>query len=123
MLVFAYGTLRAGESNAHFLAKATRLGAYRLPAGYRLYDLGAYPAAIEDADGTGLTGEVYAIDDAQLAALDRLEEYPEEYDRVLIKTPWGEAWLYVYNAARDDALEQAPLIAGGDWCQRTRPAT
>ena len=122
MLVFAYGTLRAGESNAHFLAQATKLGAYRLPAGYLLYDLGAYPAAIEDADGTGLTGEVYAIDDAQLAALDRLEEYPEEYDRVLIETPWGEAWLYVYNAELDEAQEGVSIIAGGDWCQRMHPA-
>lgn len=123
MLVFAYGTLRAGESNAHFLAQAIWQGRYRLPDGYRLYDLGAYPAAIEDAGGGGLTGEVYAIDDVQLAALDRLEEYPEEYDRVCVTTPWGEAWLYVYNAALDDALDQAPLIAGGDWCQRTHPAT
>ncbi|MGF1686400.1 gamma-glutamylcyclotransferase [Photobacterium japonica] len=116
MLIFAYGTLRAGESNAQVLTGAQWRGACRLPTGYRLFDLGDYPAAVEDSAERGLSGEVYAITSAHLVALDILEAYPDEYDRVPVMTPWGEAWIYLYNGS----LIGAPLIESGDWCQRAR---
>ncbi len=38
--------------------------------------------------------EIHAVDAATFADLDRLERYPEWYDRIRLNTPWGEAWCH-----------------------------
>lgn len=43
--------------------------------------------------------------------LDRLEDYPRLYDRVLIPTPYGRAWVYLYRGPKADRA----LIGSGDW--------
>ena len=113
--VFVYGTLRAGETNHSLLAQARLLGTCRLASGYRLYDLGAYPAAKKSDTGHALVGEVYGIDGQTLAALDRLEEYPVEYIRERVETDYGPAWIYLYCLS----VARLPLIRHGDWCRRT----
>lgn len=108
--VFVYGTLLAGEVNHGLLAGARLLGPYRTAPRFRLLQLGAYPGLIAGG-ATAVVGEVYALAAGGLAALDRLEDYPRCYDRVLIPTPWGQAWVYLYRGRTADR----PLIAGGDW--------
>ncbi|WP_299019297.1 gamma-glutamylcyclotransferase [uncultured Photobacterium sp.] len=113
--VFVYGTLRAGESNHHFLRQASLLGPARLTCGFWLYDLGLYPAAVKCRDESRpLVGEVYEIDDDMFAALDELEEYPQEYTRELVETDYGQAWIYLYRLS----VSQLPEIRSGDWCQK-----
>jgi gamma-glutamylcyclotransferase (GGCT)/AIG2-like uncharacterized protein YtfP len=110
--VLVYGTLRAGQSNHHWLKTAGFLGVCKLDSGYALYDLGLYPALIENNDYTlPLYGEVYNVDDLTLQALDRLEEYPTLYDRHLVSTVWGKAWVYVYQLS----IQGCPQIMTGDW--------
>jgi gamma-glutamylcyclotransferase (GGCT)/AIG2-like uncharacterized protein YtfP len=110
--VLVYGTLRASQSNHYWLKTADFLGACKLDNGYALYDLGLYPALIKDHDSTlPLYGEVYKVDGLTLQALDRLEEYPTLYDRHLISTVWGKAWLYVYQLS----IQGCPQIMKGDW--------
>ncbi|MGD8111977.1 gamma-glutamylcyclotransferase family protein [Vibrio sp. TRT 21S02] len=111
-LVFVYGTLRQGESNHHFLASAQLLGVHETQPTYALHDLGAYPALTEGQHS--IRGEVYLIDSDTLQTLDRLEEVPVEYRRETIDTPFGVAWIYLYQ----DANQLDSLIATGDWCQR-----
>ncbi|WP_162063505.1 gamma-glutamylcyclotransferase [Vibrio taketomensis] len=111
-LVFVYGTLRQGESNHSFLSQAQFLGQHETPPEYALYDLGAYPAVV-----TGhqvIIGEVYLIDQGILKSLDELEDVPIEYRRELIETPYGQAWIYLYQ----DASQLDVLISSGNWCQR-----
>lgn len=112
--VFVYGTLRAGEGNHHLLRGALYLGTHRTPARYTMLDLGGYPGVT--AGRTRITGEVYAVDPATLAALDRLEEYPHLYTRVLIPSPYGKTWLYLYRGPRT----RRRVVPGGDW-RRARP--
>lgn len=114
MRVFVYGTLRHGESNHSLLRQATLLGLHTLPGGYCLYDLGPYPAAVQAAGGAQLVGEVYEIDRTILRDLDELEEYPEVYDRATVTTPYGDAFVYLYQ----QTVVGLPLIVGGDWCGR-----
>lgn len=111
-LLFVYGTLRKGESNQGFLESAQFLGRHETLPKYALYDLGAYPAVIEGH--SSITGEVYLIDDDTLARVDALEEVPIEYRREQIETPFGLAWIYLYQ----DASQLDSLLASGDWCQR-----
>ena len=69
--VFVYGTLLKGHANyEHYLAPANPI--MRCEAeGFDLYELGAYPAAVE---GTGtIKGELYKVTLEQLEKLDRLE--------------------------------------------------
>lgn len=108
--VFVYGTLLRGEVNHHLLTGAGFLGPHRTAPCFTLYLLGAYPGAVP-AGGTAITGEVYRVDRAGLARLDRLEEYPRLYDRRAIPTPWGRAWVYLYRGP----VRDCPVLAGGDW--------
>ena len=109
-LVFVYGTLLRGEVNHHRLAGAERLGDCRTEPCFTLFNLYAYPG-LGRGGRTAVAGEVYRVDGAGLRFLDRLEDYPRLYDRQLIPTPFGRAWVYLY---RGD-LSDRPVIQGGDW--------
>lgn len=111
-LVFVYGTLRKGESNHHYLEHCEMLGVIETNPVYALFDLGPYPGLIEGK--TSVIGEVYRVDDATLIELDLLEEVPIEYRRESIETPFGKAWIYLYQ----EAPHREQLIPSGDWCLR-----
>ncbi|WP_319536078.1 gamma-glutamylcyclotransferase [uncultured Vibrio sp.] len=111
-LVFVYGTLRKGEYNHHYLSSAQFLGLHESDAQYTLYDLGPYPGVSEGH--RSVQGEVYMIDDDTLVALDKLEDVPVEYRRESISTPFGQAWIYLYQ----DTEHLTEEISCGDWCQR-----
>lgn len=111
-LVFVYGTLRQGQTHHHLLASADFLGFHATLPIYNLYDLGAYPAVVEGHHT--ITGEVYSIDDDTLTTLDQLEDVPVAYRRELIETPFGQAWMYLYQ----EASQLEVLISSGDWCQK-----
>jgi gamma-glutamylcyclotransferase (GGCT)/AIG2-like uncharacterized protein YtfP len=73
-LLFVYGTLKRGCSNHGQLADQTFLGVARTPSGYRLYDLGGYPAIVAKSDDAeGVVGEVWSVDDDALKRLDYFE--------------------------------------------------
>lgn len=108
--VFVYGTLLRGEVNHHLLAQAEYLGSHRTAACFSLYLLRAYPGAVRGG-ATAIRGEVYAVDHAGLRRLDRLEDYPALYDRRLLATPFGRAWIYLFRGS----VRDRPLIPGGDW--------
>lgn len=108
--VFVYGTLLRGEVNHHLLAGAQFLGPHRTLPCFALYLLGAYPGAVRGGH-CALVGEIYGVDRAGLRRLDRLEDYPRLYDRRLLPSPYGQAWIYLYRGA----LRDRPVIPGGDW--------
>ncbi len=108
--VFVYGTLLRGQVNHGLLADADFLGSHRTEPRYALFLLGAYPGLVAGGS-TAVSGEVYRVKDPGLRALDRLEDYPRLYDRKLIQTPFGRAWVYLYRGAVGDR----PLVASGDW--------
>ena len=108
--VFVYGTLLSGEVNHDLLKDAARLGPHRTQPCYSLYLVGAYPGLVRGG-ATAVQGEVYEVDSSGLRRLDRLEDYPLLYDRELIPTPHGRAWVYIYRGDVGGRL----LIASGDW--------
>jgi gamma-glutamylaminecyclotransferase len=112
--VFVYGTLLRGEVNHHLLHDARLLGAHRTEPRFTLLVLGAYPGLVDGGD-TAVSGEVYAVDAAGLKRLDRLEDYPRLYDRKLIATEHGSAWVYLYRGRRRDRAR----LADGDWRRYT----
>ncbi|MBK1718884.1 gamma-glutamylcyclotransferase family protein [Thiocystis violacea] len=108
--LFVYGTLRRGEVNHFRLDGAEWLGAHRTRPCFTLFLVGAYPG-LTLGGSTPIVGEVYALDSACLRRIDRLEDYPRLYDRRLIPTSHGRAWIYLYRGR----LDGRAVIQGGDW--------
>lgn len=111
MRIFVYGSLRTSKGNSHWMTNAQLLGNYTIE-NYQLYSLGHYPCAVP-GNGT-VQGEVYRIDNATLAELDALRTVGGEYARQLIQTPYGSAWMYVYQRSVDGLT----LIESGNWLDR-----
>jgi gamma-glutamylcyclotransferase (GGCT)/AIG2-like uncharacterized protein YtfP len=83
--------------------------------GYALYSLGLYPGVIA---GSGQVAcEVYRIDASTLGELDALRTKGGEYKRELVQTPYGSAWLYVYQRS----IVGREHIVSGDWLQQNAP--
>ncbi|OEF22996.1 gamma-glutamylcyclotransferase family protein [Vibrio rumoiensis] len=110
--VFVYGTLRKGEVNHFLLEDSLYLGRCQTDEKFYLYDLGPYPAL--GVGDQSIQGEVYQVDEATFQRLDQLEDYPIEYDRQVIVTPFGHAWVYIYQ----DVSKLNRRITSGDWCQK-----
>lgn len=115
--LFVYGTLKRGFANpwsCRLWSQAVFLGAATVPG--RLYDLGAFPALVETADGESVVhGELAELASARL--LEELDDYEgPQYERVqrrarLEDGTEREAWVYVWRAP----LGRARPVAGGRW--------
>ena len=127
--VFFYGTLMTGfdrRRRAGIDPLLMWVGRGRIQAA--LFDLGIYPAAVPDPDGT-VWGEVYRTDDLErvLAGLDEIEGYcPEQpeaslYLRVEAPVVYEDGrtdtvWVYFYNAP----LGRAERIRSGDYLEHLK---
>ena len=111
MRIFVYGSLRRKQGNSHWMTNAQWLGDHR-GENFQLFSIGHYPGAVP---GEGeVLGEVYRIDASTLAELDALRTKGGEYRRQLIQTPFGSAWMYVYQ--RD--VKGLERIETGNWLDR-----
>ena len=111
--VFVYGTLIAGEANAHWAGNARRQKAWTTGT---IYDTGCRFPAFVKRGRTHVKGEVLTVDDDGFKSMDRLEGYPHLYRREQIQVHLvggGNvlAWVYIMNNLRKDA----PVIESGDW--------
>jgi gamma-glutamylcyclotransferase (GGCT)/AIG2-like uncharacterized protein YtfP len=112
MRLFVYGSLLSGECNHRVLGTSRLLGVRRTEPRYRLLSLGAFPALLSRGK-TSVLGEVYEVDDATLAAVDRLEGHPHLYRRTSVVLLGGESVQgYVLARVRRGTY---PLIKSGDW--------
>ena len=65
-----------------------------------------------------MAGEVYKVDEATLAALDRLEGYPRFYRRTRIALE-NSAAIETYLLAPEH-VEDRPVIGSGNWRARRK---
>lgn len=110
-LIFVFGTLKEGFRNAHVNRGRRVPGQYATQAPRPLYIVGARCLPwLLDRPGEGLTvfGELYAVDDGALAAMDALEriDSPGWYERrrVTVRAhpgggPMLEPWVYFGSEA------------------------
>lgn len=116
-LVAVYGTLREGQGNWSNILEgvANKLSTEKV-YGYKMYNTGYFPAAVEDTDKS-IVVELYEVDDNTLRRLDNLEGYSkgnEEhnmYNKDTVETSMGPASLYVWNSSINSMEE----ITSGDW--------
>lgn len=125
--VFVYGTLRFGEGNWDWAlkGKSDMIGYATTPG--EMYTLGGYPGVIlpttdDRALGKTVRGEVFAVDDATLRVLDRLEGEGRMYHRRTVAVNYSSLVgnneepptnVFIYEYGRIPHRDQ--LIADGDW--------
>lgn len=109
-LVAVYGSLRKGLGNHGVLGDSELLGTTQVH-GFEMISLGGFPA-IYDGEGE-ITIEVYSMDSEMTAKnLDMLEGYPTFYNRKIIETEFGDAWVYFFdNPTRYPQIK----VEEGDW--------
>ena len=90
-LVAVYGTLRKGMGNHCLLSRAEFLGSQRTDPIWEMYASGC-PVIVKGK--SSILIEVYKVSKNNLNSLDRLEGYPDFYNRKIVKTNWGDAWIY-----------------------------
>ena len=110
-LVAVYGTLRKGFSNHRLLSDAVFIGYDHTLPEWDMVSLGGFPALYKGGV-TSVTIEVYEVTEAEFKDTDRLEGYPSFYNRELIHTAYGQAWIYYIQG---DPREGSPKIKSGDW--------
>lgn len=104
-IIFTYGTLMKGQSNhSRFLSDNQFVESGKIE-GYEMYDLGWFPGIIA-GDGT-VYGEVYAVSDEDLVAINRLEGEGDLYIKTEVKVLLDSgktiaASAYVYNHSVED---------------------
>lgn len=113
MRIFVYGSLRRKQGNSHWMTNAQLMGEHT-EKNFVLYSLGHYPGAVPGEGG--VIGEVYRIDASTLSELDALRTQGGEYKRHLIQTPYGSAWMYVYQRPVDGLTR----IESGNWLDRDK---
>lgn len=114
MRIIVYGSLRRKQGNSHWMTNGQWLGDHLID-GYELYSLGLYPGVVT---GSGqVYCEVYRVDASMLGELDALRTKGGEYKRELVSTPYGSAWLYVYQRS----VKGKKRIDSGDWLLRDAP--
>ena len=127
---FVYGTLRAGQPNAHLLRGAIARARPAMLRGAQMWDLGPYPMITEAGEGQ-ISGELLEIEPLRYAAtlqsLDRLEGVngarPDDpralYRRlkrwVIVEEQPIEAWVYF---GREALARRGKWVQGGDWLSR-----
>jgi gamma-glutamylaminecyclotransferase len=110
--LFVYGSLLSGLHNHPLLAGSRLIGSDRTRPAFTLVDLGAFPALVAGGN-TAVVGEVWEVDAATLARLDRLEGHPRWYRRTPIRlASRRHAETYLMAASQVDGRI---LITGGDW--------
>ena len=134
--VFVYGTLMRGARNAALLDGAALVAADATTAEGRFVmrqfasssSPGRQTPGVLAGGGGFVRGEIYAVDEAGLAALDRLEQNGVRYRREWAPmSDGGHAWIYLLIAGdapsdRQDRIGHDPAT-GVFWWERAEPAT
>lgn len=111
--VAVYGTLREGQGNWAWALNhpgAKKLGDCVI-GGFKMYSTGGFPACVQGEGHRDIQAEVFEVDEKTFKRLDGLEGYPHMYDRVEVPTPFGDAWVYVWQGS----TAPLQLIPDGDW--------
>ena len=134
--LFVYGSLRSGFNHpvyAYISNHFTLVGSAKVKG--RLYDLGAYPAALPTEEDFFILGELYILKEDEdfswaIAQIDDYEgvnpepgeiaQYKREKTTVYMNDKTTNGWIYWYN----DDITGKPLIASGDvlaYLQQKKP--
>ena len=127
ILVAVYGSLRRGMGNSSLMSsyntdgKDGYVGKDKIN-GYSMRSEGYFPAIMpcKDTDINPIVIEVYEVNQPTFEALDGLEGYPSFYNRELVNTSFGEAWIYFQDYGQDPRECGEDFVESGDWVEYHR---
>ena len=107
--VFVYGTLKRGHGNHRELEDASYLGEASTVKRYALHVQGL-PMVDRNNPVSVIHGELYLVDRATFADLDRLEGHPHCYHRYLTQVALADgslraAWMYFFPDPEGPIIE------------------
>lgn len=109
MLIAVYGTLRKGYGNHYLIQESIFLGKTKTEPHWTMYiSGGGFPVLIPGENSAVI--EVYDIDQKTLNRLDMLEGFPDFYNRKVINTEYGDAWIYFMQSYKSNLS-----ITSGDY--------
>ena len=125
--VAVYGTLRRRQGAHSILGNSRYLGSFMVQ-GFGMITYGAYPYAVpmwSAGDPVSfIHAEVYEVRSPEVMRnLDRLEGYPNHYNRLQVATPFGSggsgitddnaAWMYCLESTMADERDAMHSTSGG----------
>lgn len=120
-LVAVYGTLRKGCHNNYLLRDSNLKGVAFSDNDATMYSAGGFPILKLGEPTCKIVVEIYEVsDDILHRYLDRLEGYPDWYDRTMTDFTMEsgdkvQAWIY-----HQEDNHKLPIVQTGDWLnQRT----
>ena len=112
--VFVYGTLKSGgeiRGLNQFGEGASIVGKAKTKyPDYEMSDLGAFPGVFLNGK-FHIQGEVWEVSDKVLEQLDAIEGYPDFYNKQVVHTTQGKAWMYFLP---DKGYEPYTGVRGND---------
>jgi len=114
--VFVYGTLKRGNGNHRLLKSSRFISTVGTKKTFMMFG-GGFPLCREPVDNDNhyhagvVKGELFAVDDATLARLDRLEGHPNFYERRVTEIEEflaSKVWMYHWNS--DGRVEGAQHV-------------
>ncbi len=122
VLIATYGTLRLNEGNYRRIlhGKSEYLGTFTSTPSYTMYGRRSpFPVVVDSGNGT-IVYEVHRVSDPEilekLHSLEGCSGIPDNtndwYSIAPIKTPVGDAWIYVHKTYKADS---SSIIKTGDW--------
>lgn len=114
--VAVYGSLLSGLGNNIILKDSLKLGEEVISIPFKMVSLGAYPGLIPTEDNNNIKIEIYEVSDELFTnKLDRLEGYPDFYNRMEVNTSFGKAWIYFLNDYSFIDNYSLQIVFSGDW--------
>lgn len=114
-LISVFGSLRKNLHNNYILDNAEYLGITKTAPIFTMLDFGSYPGLLHTGN-TEVEIEVYKVmDDITWKRLDMLEGYPDFYNRMIIETEYGFAWIY-YNPLTESNVD-SKIVNSGNWIE------
>lgn len=109
-LVAVYGSLRNGMGNHRLLKDSEYVGTFTTDNKWQMHSLGGFPAIIAGQDSVVV--ELYRVNQDTFRSLDRLEGFPDFYNRKKIDVDGYTAWIYYMQ---EDSKYLGELVEQGDW--------
>lgn len=116
-LYAVYGTLKKGFGNHRILEDNPLVfeGTVNIP--FYMVSLGGFPGILKDDKSNSIYIEVYEVSDQETEKrLDRLEGYPSFYNKEIIDTPVGKAYVYFLE---NSLYGDNDLVESGNWERRS----
>lgn len=117
MLLSVYGTLKKGFLAHYKLGKTKLVHVGFHDIGFKMIDLGPYPALIKSKELHPIYLETYEIsDETTLQEIDMYEGYPSLYLKETIKLSESiETTLYYLAPQRNSFCANKPIVESGCW--------